>query len=329
MVYLSKTNGVPDAITFIEEAATILKESFENDDQVDENIKMARSLGKIISNDSEALPISEEYYPNSNDVKLEKPFLEIPITLSSFIESIFATPRSGSARRKKQLLQTSICHVIMHVAGKKYYVSSLLISVGIFLHQTTRSRIILDALSSLGLCASYQQVMLFEKAAAVHVSNGFLDAELKKGEKLPFCQWVADNFDFNEDTITGENTTHVMGIITCINPKSESVIPLNVPKKTVSNREIINAGSLSHYLERYKHRCDSLLFELEIKELQKPVVAVSNVISLDLFWSFSSIFVVNPSNWHGFLSQQLYSFILWYLLIQKLTRPHVEKVAAH
>ena len=94
-----------------------------------------------------------------------------------------------------------------------------------------------------------------------------------------------------------------MGIITCINPKSEAVIPLKVPKTTVSNKEITNAGSLSHYLERYKHRCDSLLFELEIKDLQKPVVVVSNFISLDLFWSFSSIFVVNPPNWQGFMSQ--------------------------
>ena len=79
---------------------------------------------------------------------------------------------------------------------------------------SNHSQIIFDILSSLGLCASYQQVMSFEKAAAVHVSNGFLDAELNKGEKLPFCQWVADNFDFNEDTLTGENTTHVMDIFT-------------------------------------------------------------------------------------------------------------------
>ena len=63
---------------------------------------------------------------------------------------------------------------------------------------------------------------------------------------------------------------------------------------------------VSHYLERYKHRCDSLLFKLEIKELQKPV-GVSNFISLHfyLLWLFYSIFAVNPPNWQGFFMSQI------------------------
>ena len=104
-VSISEQNRVPDVITFKEKAATIFRESYlnesvENDDQVEENIKIARSLGKTISNDLEALPISEEYYPNSYEVDLEKVFLEIPITVSSPIESIFPIPPSVSAMRK-------------------------------------------------------------------------------------------------------------------------------------------------------------------------------------------------------------------------------------
>ena len=112
----------------------------------------------------------------------------------------------------------------MHAVGKKHNISPLLLSVGIFLHQTTRSRTILDVLSSLGLSASYEQVMSFVKSAAVHEGNKFLDDVLKAEGKLPFCQWVADNFDLNEDTIFGENTTHVMGIITCINANVMGII---------------------------------------------------------------------------------------------------------
>ena len=156
-------------------------------------------------------------------------------------------------------------------------------------------------LSSLGLSASYEQVMSFEKAAAVHVGNKFLDV-LKAEGKLPFCQWVADNFGLNEDTISSENTTHVMGIITCINAKPESIMPIDVPRKTVSNKEIVNAGSLIHYLDKYRPRCDSPLFELQIKELQKTITAITNFISLDLLRSFSSLFVINPPNWQGFTS---------------------------
>ena len=30
-----------------------------------------------------------------------------------------------------------------------------------------------------------------------------------------FCQWLADNFDHNEDTVLGRGTSHMMGVITC------------------------------------------------------------------------------------------------------------------
>ena len=208
---------------------------------------------------------SAEYYPSFTEVDLKQLSSGVPSTLSSFIKSLFSMSCSDSAKRKKKLLQASICHVIMHAVGKKHYISPLLLSVGLFLHQTTHSRIILDVHSSLGLSASYKQVMSFEKSAAVHVGNKFLDDVLKAEGKLPFCQWVADNFDINEDTISGENTTHVMGIIMCINAKPESIMPIDVRRLTVSNKEIVNAGSLIHYLDKYRPQRDSPLFKLQIK----------------------------------------------------------------
>ena len=48
--------------------------------------------------------------------------------------------------------------------------------------------------------------------AAVSKSDG-LPVGLVNGGR--FYQWVADNFDYNEDVITGHDTTHVMGIIAC------------------------------------------------------------------------------------------------------------------
>ena len=38
---------------------------------------------------------------------------------------------------------------------------------------------------------------------------------VKKANGGGFCHWVADNFDLNGDTQTGNNTAHTLGIITC------------------------------------------------------------------------------------------------------------------
>lgn len=115
-------------------------------------------------------------------------------------------------------MQTSICHVLLKAVSKAGYVSPLLLSVGIFIHQTTCSRALLDVLSSLGLSASYHQVMVFERSAATTRSeDGLAPGLLCNDGSVNFRQWVADNFDFNKDTLTGENTTYT--IISYISPK--------------------------------------------------------------------------------------------------------------
>ena len=88
---------------------------------------------------------------------------------------------------------------------------------------STRSHVLIDMLLSLGSCPSYIQVnMEFERSSVVDQSIHTLvmlhsgKVEQDKG----ICQWVANNFDYNEDTITrsGHDSTHVMGIITCQTP---------------------------------------------------------------------------------------------------------------
>ena len=61
----------------------------------------------------------------------------------------------------------------MEAVLKQGYISLLMLSVRIFVHQTTRSKVLVDVLSSLGLCASYPEVMKFERSAAVTRSEDF------------------------------------------------------------------------------------------------------------------------------------------------------------
>lgn len=84
----------------------------------------------------------------------------------------------------------------------------LMLSVEIFAHQVTRWKVLLDVLSSLGLSASYAELIKFERSAAVTRYEDFPQLTTPNDDSTRFCQWVAGNFDFNEDTFTDKNTTH-------------------------------------------------------------------------------------------------------------------------
>ena len=92
-----------------------------------------------------------------------------------------------------------------------------------------------------------------------------------------------------------------MGIITCVNSNPELVMPINIPRRKVINKDIIAAGSLISCLDNCKPCHDSPLLDLQIKELKKPSITLTEFKSLDLFCSFSSSFVTNPPICQGFM----------------------------
>ena len=125
---------------------------------------------------------------------------QIPSVLHAVISSIYYTPRTASAKECQNLKKIAISHAIMQSAGTKTYVSPLLLSIGIFIHQTTRSKLLLNVLSSFGFCACYSQVMDIEKSAVSNINvNDLMPGITSKNDGGGFCQWVADNFDLNEE----------------------------------------------------------------------------------------------------------------------------------
>ena len=57
-------------------------------------------------------------------------------------------------------------------------------------------------------------------------------------------QFIADNFDHNEDTVTVANTTHVMGIISAEYPKSQSSKMQPIMRKKISSSTMIETADL-------------------------------------------------------------------------------------
>ena len=72
---------------------------------------------------------------------------------------------------------------------------SLVISLGVELEKTFGLEWLINHLSRLGLCISYDEVQKFNN------------------DNPEFVQWMADNADHNLVTLTGKGTFHGMGVI--------------------------------------------------------------------------------------------------------------------
>ena len=104
------------------------------------------------------------------------------------------------------------------------------------MHHLTGSRLIVD-LNALGFSASYAEVQMFEKSAAV-AHNGEMGLPGEHATE----QFVADNVDHNINTLDGLNTFHGMGMIrVCTPAASESKV---IRRIEVSSEEIIRLAQI-------------------------------------------------------------------------------------
>ena len=89
------------------------------------------------------------------------------------------------------------------------------IGIAIAMHHVARSRQILDMLHSQGDALSYDDVCRIESATATSVlssiaqeGGGFIPSNISRGT---FTHAAMDNIDINEETRSGQGTTHVLG----------------------------------------------------------------------------------------------------------------------
>lgn len=294
---VSELDGKTNVVTLKERAETILHESYVaaavDEDSDIENIRLARSVGSIIKQDIQNIEQSTDVYPTPSDVAIDKLEATVPDTLKEVIKALFSESRSASAKQKKLLLRTALCHAVMHAVSDQTYISPLMLSVGLFIHQSTRSRVLLDVLSSLGLSASYTQVMSFERSAVInHSVNELPPGLVAADDGGGFCQWIADNFDYNEDTLAGHDTTHVMGIIACQTPQSIDERGQAIQRKNVTAEEIVHAGQFGDIIRPYKPRSKNVMADIQIT----PVNPSQWHISITNTWTHYGCTLVNCTN---------------------------------
>lgn len=107
-----------------------------------------------------------------------------------------------STKNKNENKFVAIAHSIINCCRPRSFNSTVLLSLGIYLHRNFGTRRAIDIFSSFGFCASYTDVYVFESSSLLYPQP--------QVSRNSFSQFVFDNADFNISTIDGYNTFHSM-----------------------------------------------------------------------------------------------------------------------
>ncbi|KAL7286444.1 hypothetical protein TKK_0019392 [Trichogramma kaykai] len=169
----------------------------------------------MVSEDVKSAPLDCDSYPPSskflNDAKSC-----IPLLLDTFLINLFEIngedPIENIGSKQfcgKLVKKTSIAHSIMCMI-RPQFLSTLQLSIGIYIYRKSGSRLIIDMLSKLGACASYYKIRIYEALTIIHAPTLKFDGA--------FSQYVFDNTDHNVSTLDGKETFHCLGGITVYTP---------------------------------------------------------------------------------------------------------------
>lgn len=136
---------------------------------------------------------------------------DIPPNLQTFLGHLLYKndPDQESENRG---IRDSIAHAIVSVLRPRGFISNLQLAIGTYIHRKTGSKLVIDLLCKLGLCASYHNIKLFE------LSN-IMDSPKMNVEENSFVQFVFDNTDHNFATLDGRETLHCLGGIAVYTPE--------------------------------------------------------------------------------------------------------------
>ena len=119
----------------------------------------------------------------------------------------------------------------------------------------------IETLHNIRFCSSYKEVQRYEQNAAV--GN---DSEIPQTTTEQFIQYVANNVDYNIQTIDGHGTFHWMGITASATPGGRALRHIPRRKISVSELNTIRKINISFYSQR---KCSDLVY--------KPLLDLSDV----------------------------------------------------
>ena len=108
-----------------------------------------------------------------------------------------------------------------------------------------------------------------------------------------FLQFIADNFDHNEDTTTGACTTHVLGLISSQYPKSDALPSQPIMKRMITSEKMIDLANVRGFVKLYKKPNISKFKKTFVKACDPSQLVTSLHGILDTFWLLPSSSWIN------------------------------------
>ena len=284
-IMISEVNGKPNIVTFKSTAHGILHSFYHrngNNDCESETKAIIETAAKLILNDIKSLEKSLEEYPTPSDIMCKDTNRQfVPNSLELFLKLIIDNKSS-------ELKTLSIGQAIVQSSRPRGIISPLQIGLGVQMHHQFGSRFLIDTLSSLGFCSTYQEVQRFERsAAASHGTN----IEIIKGQ---FIQFVADNVDHNIGTLDGHDTFHGMGIVTAVTPKVE--LKKVIPRCLVTTDDLAAIGNINiHFYRQQSNNMDMMAFRKMAEIADDPYEA------FDFLIKVARPLKVQAPSWSGFM----------------------------
>ena len=161
------------------------------------------------------------------------------------------------------------------------------------MHRHFGSRFLINSLNKHGYCASYNEVLNYERCAAVSQGTKIPGLNTLSSETKHFIQYIGDNVDHNSRTLDGRDTFHGMGIIVAATSRldSHSVIPR---LKNVATEDILKLTNIERVILPSKKK-----IQIKFQTLHDPIQ--NSIDSLSTMWA--ATWLLNPKQplWSGYM----------------------------
>lgn len=236
------------------------KKNIPADNDVERKANVLKLAAQYIREDIRGVETEMQYYPSVTDFFADDNITKIiPKSLKSFLEQIIMPNKKDIANTQRKII--SICHAIMSATRPTSFISTLQLATSLYLHTEYQLKTVIQLLHRLGLCASYEGTILYEKSAVMS------STPIVQPSENSFIQFVIDNADYDVRTIDGKNTFHYTGAIECITPDSSVELSLEIERLT----SLPSAAAIAA-----KHRVK--VFDYEVPESRGlPLIEIADI----------------------------------------------------
>jgi hypothetical protein len=197
-VTIATLPGKSSLVCFSGRLSQILSDAWytaKKKDTLKERERIVETAASIILEDIRKTPYDCSHYPTTDEVT-QGGWDTLPSSLRTFLASVINKGKKGDPAGSLRVCN-AIGQAIVKAVRPRSYVSPLQTALSVYLHRSFGSRLLIDVLQSLGLCASYSEATQYERAVIEHAPPTL--------EKSAFVQYAFDNCDFNVRTLDGLN----------------------------------------------------------------------------------------------------------------------------